>query len=387
MFKKKKNAGSGSSRKKIAMRRKYNQFLKLVRRTHMYTGLLLLPWVLLFGLSGLFFNHPNWATPTDTVHVAQASVVQQTIGFTPIDSQQLAEQVIAFLNQAGDEKFAMVNGSSRITGRLTINAASEHANHTARVNLVTGKAEIQTTPQDQQEKDEPDFAGQRVTDLTIDTDLISDGAEALFETAGITIDQRPRMRLRPAPELQFQLTDEAGKVWNTTFNLANGQLAGRAAQSPSGLGFRDSLTRLHRLHQYPDAVGARWFWTFLADATALTMVFWGISGALMWWQIKPTRLLGVGAVSVAVVIAWLIIAGTLAELTFGPTSSRRGGGGGGGHGQRAAVDGEKATRSGQRGGRPMRLTTEEASDIEARMRRRRANQRSSDRGESDTVED
>jgi hypothetical protein len=98
-------------------------------------------------------------------------------------------------------------------------------------------------------------------------------------------------------------------------------------------------------------------------------------------------MLGVGAVSVAVVIAWLIIAGTLAELTFGPTTSRRGGGGGG-QGQRAAAVDELTSGIGQLGGTQMKLSTQEESDIVERMRRRRAKQQASDTGnESDAAVD
>lgn len=52
--------------------------------------------------------------------------------------------------------------------------------------------------------------------------------------------------------------------------------------------------------------------------------FWSISGVIMWWQIKPTRLVGVSGLSIAAVIAFLVISGTLTELEFGPPRSSRG---------------------------------------------------------------
>jgi hypothetical protein len=36
------------------------RLLKIIRRTHMFTGLFMLPWVLMYGLSALVFNHNSW---------------------------------------------------------------------------------------------------------------------------------------------------------------------------------------------------------------------------------------------------------------------------------------------------------------------------------------
>lgn len=98
-----------------------------------------------------------------------------------------------------------------------------------------------------------------------------------------------------------------------------------------------AITHLHQLHHYPDNLGARWLWMLAADATGLMLVFWGISGVIMWWQIKPTRLVGVSGLIIAAVIAFLVISGTLTELGFGPPSFSRG----------ASV--ERSDRNNQRG--------------------------------------
>lgn len=52
-------------------------FLYLVRRTHLYLGLCLLPWVLLFAVSSIPLNHtyqsppPNWTPLTDVPFTAE----------------------------------------------------------------------------------------------------------------------------------------------------------------------------------------------------------------------------------------------------------------------------------------------------------------------------
>ena len=120
------------------------------------------------------------------------------------------------------------------------------------------------------------------------------------------------------------------------------------------LDFRSAITRLHQLHHYPDNLGARWLWTLAADATGLMLVFWGISGVIMWWQIKPTRLVGVSGLSLAAVIAFLVISGTLTELGFGPPRSLRGASAerNDGNNQRGIISGEKSTSTNALGDLP-----------------------------------
>ena len=155
-----------------------------------------------------------------------------------------------------------------------------------------------------------------------------DGAERkllnLLEQANINPFGEVKLRSRFSPQLLFQVRGRDGQLWNATCNLLNGRLDGRAAERGARLDLRSAITRLHQLHHYPDNLGARWLWTLAADATGLMLVFWGISGVIMWWQIKPTRLVGFSGLSIAAVIAFLVISGTLTELGFGPPRSSRG---------------------------------------------------------------
>lgn len=98
------------------------------------------------------------------------------------------------------------------------------------------------------------------------------------------------VRMNP---LSMTLVSGDGK-WTTEFNAEAGSVSSRPADSQTGqeMSFKRFLLRLHTLHHYPDDMSMRWVWAVLVDATSLVMVFWGISGIVMWWQIKRTRLLG-----------------------------------------------------------------------------------------------
>ena len=62
--------------------------------------------------------------------------------------------------------------------------------------------------------------------------------------------------------------------------------------TPPELGVRKFLLRLHTAHGYPGETNGRWWWAVIVDATAIVLVFWGLSGLLMWWQLKSTRVWG-----------------------------------------------------------------------------------------------
>lgn len=55
---------------------------------------------------------------------------------------------------------------------------------------------------------------------------------------------------------------------------------------------RQFFLRLHTSHGQPPHWNGRMYWSLILDAMAIAMVTWGISGLVMWWQIKRTRLIG-----------------------------------------------------------------------------------------------
>ena len=146
----------------------YSRFMKLVRRTHMYTGLILLPWVLLFGASGVLFNHPTWLASAKIVHRSDAEIVKETVDFAPPDPARFATQVVAGINNSADgeelPEFELVSpGKARLTGRLSYIAATEADQHTIWINLHNGRARIETRPKSNKESIErPAFAGSTV---------------------------------------------------------------------------------------------------------------------------------------------------------------------------------------------------------------------------------
>jgi hypothetical protein len=93
------------------------------------------------------------------------------------------------------------------------------------------------------------------------------------------------------PDLSFLMSD-GSKTWRVTYNALTGTVSGAPADSappPEELSTRRFLTRLHLASGYPGSTNTKWFWAVLVDAMALVMLFWGVSGLFMWWQVKSTR--------------------------------------------------------------------------------------------------
>ncbi len=95
--------------------------------------------------------------------------------------------------------------------------------------------------------------------------------------------------LRSVPELTF-IVDAEGRLWNVTYNLYRGSIAAQPVDSgPQHVSVRRFLTGLHLAHGFPEDINARWFWAVAVDAMFLAIVFWALSGILMWWQIRAVR--------------------------------------------------------------------------------------------------
>src|SRR6185295_18378971 len=102
----KESPGSYSSPSVYPKRRMEMNGMKIVRRTHMYAGLFLAPWVAMYGFSGLIFNHGGWFAPRggDAISKPIEWSVDGTAGPTWPEPGALARKVVAALNAVGKDK-------------------------------------------------------------------------------------------------------------------------------------------------------------------------------------------------------------------------------------------------------------------------------------------
>jgi hypothetical protein len=113
---------------------------------------------------------------------------------------------------------------------------------------------------------------------------------------------------RRTPTLSFS-ADIDGVPSVVTCNLSNGNVAAMRDDVRHPVEVKNFAQRLHLSRGYSPHFNTRWFWALSVDAMFLSMVFWGLSGLLMWWQIKRTRWPGAAFLVVSLAATILLVVG------------------------------------------------------------------------------
>jgi hypothetical protein len=290
---------------------------KLLRRAHMYAGLIMLPWILFFGVSGLLFNHPNLGEEVRGRRVDAAQLRQ--LGFAPWHAQRAAERVVQALNaapRAGARPFVLDESyESQFSGFGVLSAKAPAGHFMLLLDVERARgvlAERSARPPadagvfPRLELQLPEFS-------VVQLEQQLAGLLAARGEASEPLRAHPKI----APELRLRVRDATGASWNLTFDTRSGAVSGRRSEDWPNLGVGQVLAKMHTTHHFPLRVGPLWFWALFEDLLGVTMVFWALSGLWMWWKIKPTRLIGALALSLALGGAALVMAGTLDHLMFG----------------------------------------------------------------------
>ena len=307
---------------------RYPLVMKWVRRTHMYLGLLLFPWMIVFGVSGVLFNHPDVGEDV-AVREVPAEQLQAITGMAPVAPEAVAKQLVEQLNANGGTYRLESSSDPHFSGFTVLLAPGEGVNNIVIVNLDEGSATVSTrSTVSPKPKLEAPFAGDTVTLPEYSMAAIEAKLAPLLTKLDVPAKSAPKASPRGAPELRFKMLDANQQAWNVTYNLGSGLVDGRPADAARVLSVNELLTKLHVLHHYPSNFGVMWLWALFADISGVMIVFWALSGLFMWWQMRPTRVLGIGALSLAIGLGLAVIGGTLVDLQFGNVQKRTGPGGG-----------------------------------------------------------
>src|SRR5262245_33770509 len=83
--------------------RQWNRVMRVVRRVHLYSGLLLFPWVMLYGFTALLCTHP-FAFPDIQIESIPPAVTGSPLFGLP-GAPETAAAVVAELKRQQPEKF------------------------------------------------------------------------------------------------------------------------------------------------------------------------------------------------------------------------------------------------------------------------------------------
>jgi len=302
------NGHPSKAAKRRSRRRSFSgAVMHWVRRIHLYSGLFMFPWVMLYGTTALLFNHPGAFPdrPQRTLHREDFAGTRLEQMANPAAD---AEAVVAALNAkfgadaAAANPFRLVEPGRASYASDVIDARARGAGqeHSVLLDLPSGTARVSTL--ERSDAEQPPFAvrGLRIPGSL--GDRVKAGLPAALTRAGLAADDAG---IAVGTDLVF-FVDAGGTVWRAAYNIQTGAVTGRPADAPGDPSLRTFLTELHLAHGFPSEGVARWFWAVSVDAMFVSMVFWGVSGLFMWWQIKVVRSLGAAVLIASLVVATLL---------------------------------------------------------------------------------
>jgi hypothetical protein len=319
--------------------------LQLIRRSHLYAGLFMLPWTMVYAVSAVLFNHPQLYQ--DRI---EANFGKDALAGTPMESPpaptDLAKQVIAALRERNPgASYALIEPEKvRYTAvdSAVVKVQADGQDITLLVNL-TGKGgyiRLQPTPPPKPAEEKAPFAVGRAGKNDM-RERRPEGRPAPAPRGGDAVRLAPPLEDRVKatvpqllekhgfpqgkvsvtfmPDLTFLMMAD-GKIWKVKYHFQTGSVSGGSpdADVPTAklLSTGQFLTRMHLASGYPSEVNLRWWWAGIVDAMAGIMVFWGFSGLLMWWQIKRTRRLGIIVLILSLVVAIWVGVGMHNQMTM-----------------------------------------------------------------------
>ncbi len=310
--------GPGASTRSPAPTKRQVIF-RLLRRAHLYLGLLMWPFVLLFAITGLSFNHPTVGRGL-AVKRATADEVKRATGFEPWSAEELANDVVRELLESGAEYRLSPDAGARFTGFPMFAAPAPGGRQALIISLSEGSATITERPDPPAPEPTP-FADVEVRLPERDLKLLARKLDPLLASQGVATQGPLAPNPKTHPQLAFRLLDGGGREWNVLYDLGSGKLSGKPTAAPRAGAFVELLEALHMQHHYPPHGGATRFWALFADLTALTLLVWAMTGIVMWWQMRRLRAAGAVVVAVALVLGASVMLSTGAELSFTPSAA------------------------------------------------------------------
>lgn len=311
----------GSARANGRGRLSKGRLLKLVRRVHMYLGLVLMPWLLFFGLSGMLFNHPNVG---EQVQGQRVNLTEHS-GLAPWQPQSAAQSVVTELNQKsrGDGPYRLdPTFQSEFTGYSILTAPAPDGGYM----LIADVAHARGILVHKQARTNPDGSSFPKTVLTTaySAERVAESAKGLLTARKLPHDVELQAHPKIAAELRLRVLDAKDVAWNLSYDTRTGELSGRRADRFPNLGMTQILAKMHTTHHFTMSFGSLWLWALFEDLLGLSMALWAITGLVMWWQMKATRIAGIVSITLALGLALAVMSGVFNQLTFGDVKAAMG---------------------------------------------------------------
>ncbi|MCA9049020.1 MAG: PepSY domain-containing protein [Planctomycetaceae bacterium] len=273
----------------------------VIRRLHLYSGLFLLPWVILYGITGAMFNHLELFPRAAIQPVPKESVDLTKVSEFPT-ADTMALQVTEALRRSGEIHDITLPEDIRpsYTGDVMFEVKRDGLRHVLQIDPVSHATELVTHPPEDPAQKNLNVGLSRVELKPDPHDLMQQAAGQMFGGMGFSD------AANPAPlgwtKLNFLATVDERPV-RITYVLKDGHIDVSPYNGQSGMPWRQWFLRMHTTHGQPPYWNGRMFWSLAVDIVAVAMVCWGLTGLYMWWQIKRTRRIGIALIALSLLTA------------------------------------------------------------------------------------
>lgn len=289
----------------VRRRRLTARLLRWNRRVHMYLGLFMLPWVLVYGCSALFFNHADLLPAHE---VRRLSLDGSTGAFAQLPEPAVYAQRVVdavrehSLAESMEGEIALIDPeAARFVGTTHVTVETETHRHELYADVADGDVLLRTV--DRASGGESPPALRQLSSIEIDDPLrpwIETGVLDWLETQGVWAD---RATYRNGPRVEFRML-AGGEPWRVTFDIGTGNFTALPIERrPGSVSTRNFLTRLHTTHGFPNEMRAHSFWALAVDLMGSGLIIWATSGIIMWWQMPKVRLWGGVTLAVSLLLA------------------------------------------------------------------------------------
>lgn len=269
--------------------------LLVVRRTHLVLGLLLLPFVALYGATAILFNHASWFQPVEERALDRDVVATSALATLTADPLAAARAIAPGVDvrdarwegawrfeTRGDGRFERFDVDARGRGGRALVRDEDPRTRTALPEKVAASSL-------------PGWSDPTALAASLAPDL---GLRAA------------NVATKRAPRLAFRF-EEDGRALLARWDPADGALRVEPDDGRDAVSF---LLTLHKSHGAPGFVDARWWWSWIVDLMGAAMLAWAVSGVVLWWSIRAVRRLGLVVLALAAAGSLALFAGMHAAI-------------------------------------------------------------------------
>lgn len=272
----------------------------LLRRIHLYAGLFLLPWVFLYGITGAMYNHYGLFPEAEFKTIAAAELQDSALTDFPAPTALATSVVKALQDAAPDAKILFDDSHApEFVNDVILQVKDKGIQHAIHIDPVDKSAWVASAEPNRQPKSLlPEVKNVSVAPNPYE--LARQTAPEILKAAGI--ETNAKIQPQGWSKLNFLATVD-GQPARITYVLRDGHVDISEYDGEPDMSTRRFFMRLHTTHGRSPHWNGRMIWSIVIDIMAIAMVTWGITGIVMWWQIKRTRMIGMCIIGLSIGLA------------------------------------------------------------------------------------